>query len=235
MRVGRAHCAYLASLGADISFTYLPGEPWEASKNDILSHGVRCLATELDGRDVAGVRAWAVATHETLGRADVLINNASPFIRSSFLTLTEAQWDLSLGINVKMAFFATQSFAPFMLEQGAGVIINISDMSAFRVTHGYAHHAIGKAGLVQLARYVASELGPAIRAHALVLGPILPPQDYPAAQIAEVANSTSMRRWSSPEDVTRLIAFVIEHEYLTGQTYFMDGGQQFAASANQSF
>ncbi len=235
IRVGRAHARYLASLGAHISFTYVPGEPWHESVQDIESFGVRCMAYAVDGRDLVAVREWVDDTFHTLGSVDVLINNASPFIKRPFLELSEDEWDLSIGINVKMAFFAAQAAARHMIAKGSGVILNISDMSAFMVSHGYAHHAIGKSGLVQLARYIASELGPAIRSNALVLGPILPPQSYTAAQIAGVAESTMTKRWSSPEDVTRMLVFLIEHEYLTGQTYFVDGGQQYAPFPYQNF
>jgi len=60
IRLGRAHGLYLASQGAQIAFTYLPGEPWEKTQADIEQLGVRCTATALDLRDLDAMRAWVV-------------------------------------------------------------------------------------------------------------------------------------------------------------------------------
>jgi NAD(P)-dependent dehydrogenase (short-subunit alcohol dehydrogenase family) len=224
IRVGRVHALALAGKGAHVSFTYLPGEPWQKTQAEIEALGVRCLATELDVRDLNGIRQWTAATLERFGRVDILINNASPWLGKPFLELTEAEWDLSVGVNVKAAFFCAQAVAPAMLKQGRGVIINISDLSIVQVWPGYAHHAVGKAGVVQLTRYLAVELGPAVRVNAIAPGPILVPESFTPEQRQEAANRTALKRLGAPEDASRLIAFLIENDYLTGGVYFVDGG-----------
>lgn len=228
IRLGRAHGLFLAAKGAHIAFTYLPGEPWQEAQTAIEAQGVRCTASELDVRNTAGIRQWVTATAQHFGRIDVLINNASPWLSRPFLELTEAEYDLCNDVTCKAAFFCAQAVAPTMLQQGRGVIINVADLSAYAVWPGYGHHAIAKAGVVQLTHYLAVELGPAVRANAVAPGPVLLPPDFTPAQTEAAMQRTLVKRLGRPEDVSRTIAFLIEHDFLTGHVYFVDGGERFA-------
>ncbi|MFZ4848328.1 MAG: SDR family NAD(P)-dependent oxidoreductase [Caldilinea sp.] len=228
IRLGRAHGLYLASQGAQIAFTYLPGEPWEKTQADIEQLGVRCTATALDLRDLDAMRAWVAETAAHFGRIDVLINNASPWLMRPFLAVTEAEYDLCNDITVKAAFFCTQAVAPILLRQGRGVIINVADLSVYRVWPGLGHHAIAKAGVVQLTHYTARELGPAIRCNAVAPGPVLMPPDFTEEQREAARQQTLVKRLGAPEDVSRTIAFLIQNDFLSGHVYFVDGGEAFA-------
>jgi len=142
--------------------------------------------------------------------------------------VTEADYDLCNDVTTKAAFFCTQAVAPFMFQQGRGAVINIADLSVYEVWAGIGHHAIAKAGVVQLTRYAAYELGPAIRVNAVAPGPVLLPPDFTPEQIEDARQRTLVKRLGQPEDVSRVIAMLIEHEYLTGHVYFIDGGQRFS-------
>jgi NAD(P)-dependent dehydrogenase (short-subunit alcohol dehydrogenase family) len=227
IRLGRAHGLHLANKGAHIAFTYLPGEPWQETKREIEALGVRCAATELDVRKLDATRSWVAQTAQEFGRIDVLINNASPWLMRPFLEVTEAEYDLCNDVTVKAAFFCTQAVAPIMLQQGRGVIINVADLSVYEVWPGLGHHAIAKAGVVQLTRYAARELSPAIRVNAVAPGPVLLPPDFTPEQIEDARQHTLVKRLGAPEDVSRMIALLIEHDYLTGHVYFIDGGELF--------
>jgi NAD(P)-dependent dehydrogenase (short-subunit alcohol dehydrogenase family) len=228
IRLGRAHALHLAEKGAHIAFTYLPGEPFEQTQGEIEALGVRCVATQLDVRDVPSVCEWVESTAHAFGHIDVLINNASPWLGKPFLELTEADWDLCVDVTVKAVFFCSQAVAPFLLAQQRGVIVNVADLSAYEVWPGYAHHAVAKAGVVQLTRYLAAELGPAVRCVAVAPGPVLLPPLFTPEQTAETIERTLLKRLGSPGDVSRMIAFLIEQEFLTGHVYFVDGGQLFS-------
>ncbi len=145
-----------------------------------------------------------------------------------FLEVTEAEYDLCNDVTVKAAFFCAQAVAPFMLQQGRGVIINVADLSVYEAWPGLGHHAIAKAGVVQLTRYAARELGPSIRCNAVAPGPVLLPPEFTAEQIDEARDRTLVKRLGRPEDVSHMIAFLIEQEYLTGHVYFVDGGQMYS-------
>ena len=227
IRLGKAHALHLARKGAHIAFSYLPNEPGLETKAEIEALGVRCTATKLDVRDLDALRRWVAETAKSFGPIDVLINNASPWLMRPFLEVTEAQYDLCNDVTVKAAFFGTQAVAPFMLEQGRGVVINIADLSVYEVWPGLGHHAIAKAGVVQLTHYAARELGPTIRVNAVAPGPVLLPPDFTPEQIEDARQHTLVKRLGQPEDVSRMIALLIEHDYLTGHVYFIDGGELF--------
>lgn len=224
IRVGRQVALHLAGLGAQISFTYLPGEPGPQTQAEVEALGVRCLATPLDVRDAAGIRAWVAATQAHFGRIDVLINNASVITRRPFLEMTEADWDNSVDVNVKGVFLCSQAVAPTMLAQGGGVIVNVTDLSAMKVWPGFAHHAVGKAGVIQLTRYMAKELGPRIRVNAIAPGPILPPDGSSPAETDRAMAMIIIDRMGTPQDAARLMVFLIENDFLTGGVYHVDGG-----------
>lgn len=228
IRLGKAHGLHLARKGAHIAFSYLPNEPGLETKAEIEALGVRCTATVLDVRDLGAMRRWVAETAAAFGRIDVLINNASPWLMKPFLEVTEAEYDLCNDVTTKAAFFCTQAVAPHMLQQGRGVIINIADLTAYEVWPGIAHHAIAKAGVVQLTRYAAFELSPTVRVNAVAPGPVLLPPEFTAEEIEMSRQRTLVKRLGQPEDVSRVIAMLIEHEYLTGHVYFIDGGQRFS-------
>jgi NAD(P)-dependent dehydrogenase (short-subunit alcohol dehydrogenase family) len=228
IRLGRSHALHLAAKGAHVAFTYLPGEPWEAAKQEVETYGVHCTATQLDVRDLAAVCNWVEATAQEFGQIDVLINNASPWMGKPFLELTEADWDLSVGVTVKAAFFCSQAVAPYMLARQRGVIVNIADLSAYEVWPGQTHHAVAKAGIVQLTRYIAAELGPAVRCVAVAPGPVLLPPDFTPEQTEDAIQRTLVKRLGSPGDVSRMIVFLIEQDFLSGHVYFVDGGQLYS-------
>jgi NAD(P)-dependent dehydrogenase (short-subunit alcohol dehydrogenase family) len=155
----------------------------------------------------------------------VLINSASVWLRAPFLEIEEADWDLALDVNLKGPFLCAQAAAPLMLEQGAGVILNITDLSAFQAWEGYTHHSASKAALVSLTRSLALELAPVVRVNAIAPGTVLLPDDAPPEKRAWAEGKSLLKRIGSPDDVARLAAFLIENEFLTGSVYFVDGGR----------
>lgn len=226
MRVGRAIALHLAKQGAHIAFSYYQqSEPWEQTLVEIESCGVKCIASQIEVRDAAQVRQMALTVKQKLGKIDILINNASVWLKSPFLEISEEDWDLALDINLKGPFLASQAVVPFMQEQGQGVVLNITDLSAFQVWPMYAHHAASKAGLVSLTKAMAYELAPEIRVNAIAPGTVLLPENAPTEKRQWAEEKSVLKRVGNPEDVARLAAFLIENDFLTGAVYFVDGGR----------
>ena len=226
MRVGRTVAIELAKKGAIIAFSYyLEAEPWRETMAEIKGLGGECLAIQTEIRSAADVKNLVDQTIEHFGRVDVLINNASVWLKAPFLQITEAEWDLSLEVNLKGSFLASQAVAPYMLAQGKGVIINITDLSAFQTWPGYAHHAASKAGLVALTKSLAVELAPKIRVNAIAPGTVLLPEGAPPEKIQWAEEKSLLKRVGEPEDVANLVVFLIESEFTTGSVYFVDGGR----------
>ncbi len=226
MRVGREVALHLAAQGAHIAFSYyLADEPWQQTVADIEVLGVEALAVATEVRDAVQVRALVEATMARFGHIDVLINNASVWLKSPFLEISEEAWDLAMDVNLKGPFLVSQAVAPFMLERGHGVILNITDLSAFQVWPGYAHHAASKAGLMALTKSLAVELAPAVRVNAIAPGTVLLPDDFAPAKREWAEDRSLLKRVGTPQDVARLAAFLIENEFTTGAVYYVDGGR----------
>ncbi|MCS7055462.1 MAG: SDR family oxidoreductase [Thermoflexales bacterium] len=225
-RVGRAVALDLAARGAHIAFSYyLASEPWRDTADAIARLGVRSLAMQADVTRAADVRALAQATLQHFGRVDVLINNASIWLRKPALEISEAEWDAELNLNAKAPFMMAQAVAPHMIAQGRGLIINITDLSAFQTWPGCAHHAAGKAALVALTRVLALEWAPQVRVNAIAPGTVLLPDDADDAKRQWAIEKSALKRIGSPDDVARTVRYLIEEDFATGAVYFVDGGR----------
>jgi NAD(P)-dependent dehydrogenase (short-subunit alcohol dehydrogenase family) len=225
-RVGRVVALHLARQGAHIAFSYyLPEEPWAQTRAEIEACGVQALAVQTEIRDGAQVRRLVASTEAKFGRIDVLINSASIWMRAPFLEITEEAWDRAVDVNLKGPFLCSQAVAPIMLRQRRGVILNMTDLSAFQVWTGNAHHAASKAGLVSLTKSLAVELAPDVRVNAIAPGTVLLPEGASAEKVKWAVDKSVLGRVGSPEDVARLATFLIENDFITGSVYFVDGGR----------
>jgi len=225
-RVGRHVARYLAERGARIAFSYyLEEEPWEEARAEFESFGQQAFVRRVEVRDSAQVHQLVAEVVQSMGRIDVLINNASVWLQSPFLDISEADWDLAMEVNVRGPFLCSQAVAPFMLQQGAGVVLNIADLSAFQVWKGYAHHAASKAALVSLTKSMAVELAPTIRVNAIAPGTVLLPEGASEAKREWAVSRSLLGRIGSPDDIARMATFLIENDFLTGSVYLVDGGR----------
>ncbi len=225
-RVGRAVANRLAAHGAHIAFSYFAAdEPWQATVNELQNQGVRAWAMQADVTQAAQVRELVGKALQTFGRIDVLINNASIWLKDPFLQISEQAWDTALDVNVKGPFLVSQAVAPHMLARGNGLIINMTDLSAFQTWEGYAHHAASKAALVALTKVMALELAPSVRVNAIAPGTVLLPDNADENKRAWAIGKSALKRIGSPEDVARTVRYLIEEDFATGGVYFVDGGR----------
>jgi NAD(P)-dependent dehydrogenase (short-subunit alcohol dehydrogenase family) len=159
------------------------------------------------------------------GRLDVLVNNASVWLSAPFDAISYAAWRAAIDVNLTGPFLCSQAAARHMKAQGEGVILNLTDLSAFQTWPGYAHHAASKAGLVALTRVMAAELAPAIRVNAIAPGTVLLPSNASDEKRRWAEQNSLLKRVGAPEDVARTVVFLIEMDFATGAVYFMDGGR----------
>ena len=225
-RVGREVALCFAEKGANISFSYyLEDEPWQETLHAIEAYGVKCLATQVEIRQKSQIENLVTATVQKFGKIDVLLNNASVWLKTPFLNISEAEWDLSLDVNLKGPFLCSQAVAPVMLAQGGGVIINITDLSAFQVWPGYTHHAASKAGLVALTKSLAYELAPTIRVNAIAPGTVLLPPNPSPEKVQWAVDKSVLKKVGSPKNVAQVAQLFIENDFITGAVYHVDGGR----------
>jgi NAD(P)-dependent dehydrogenase (short-subunit alcohol dehydrogenase family) len=226
MRVGRVIGLTLAGEEAHVAFTYLTDdEPWRGTLAEIEAAGVNGLALPLDVRQAAQPRHCVEQVVEHFGRIDILINNASVWLKSPFLEISHDEWDTALAVNLTGPFLCSQAVAPHMLRQESGLIINITDLSAIQTWAGYAHHSASKAGLVALTRVMAAELAPQVRVNAIAPGTVLLPEGASAEKRRWATENSLLKRIGKPEDVAKTVLFLAETDFATGAVYFLDGGR----------
>jgi NAD(P)-dependent dehydrogenase (short-subunit alcohol dehydrogenase family) len=229
IRVGRVICQALAGRGASIAFTHLPGEPAaEAAAEIAAAAGVEpdaILALPLDVRELGAPQRAIEQIIARFGRLDILVNNASVWLRAPFLEITREAWQAALDINLTGPFLMSQAVAPHMLKQQSGLIVNITDLSAYQTWKEYAHHAATKAGLVALTRVMAAELAPHVRVNAIAPGTVLLPDGATDAKRQWAESNSLLKRVGRPEDVARTVLFLVDSDFTTGAVYFVDGGR----------
>lgn len=194
--------------------------------NNEREHSAIAIQADLQGLESEkaliqqAVKAW--------GRLDVLVNNASRFYRTHFNKITEYAWDDLMNSNLKAPFFLSQAAAPYLAEHH-GCIINIGDINAERPLRDYSVYCISKAGMVNLTKVLAKELGPHVRVNAVSPGAVLWPEGENKLTDEEkkmVIERTSLLKHGDPNDIAKAVLFFIKDaNYVTGQILNVDGGR----------
>jgi 3-oxoacyl-[acyl-carrier protein] reductase/pteridine reductase len=225
VRVGRSICLALAQRGAAVAFTHLDCEECHSTADEIAAFGVPALELELDVREPGAPARAVEQVVERFGRLDILVNNASVWLRAPFLAITEDDWRMALDVNLTGPFLMGQAAAPHMLRQEWGLIVNITDLSAYQTWKEYAHHSASKAGLVALTHVMAAELAPNVRVNAIAPGTVLLPEGAPESKRQWAEGNSLLKRVGHPEDVARTLLFLVDSDFATGGVYFIDGGR----------
>ena len=208
----------------------------------------RCLRKALPGLEVilsaelsdpASVAGAFNALDRQFSGLDILINNAGISIRHSFMDITPEEWTKVISINLNGVFYVAQQAAKRMLAGGSGVIINMGSTNGLAGYHYYADYNASKAGVIELTRSMALELGPKIRVNSVCPGFIMTPMqeaEYTPEMRRAFEVKVPLQRLGSPADVASLFAFLASDEssYISGQHIVIDGGEIAGGLASQA-
>jgi pteridine reductase len=163
VRLGRAISLELALAGYDVAGNYHHSAvAARATASAIGALGGRPVSILAQVAKPLEVRRLVAETMRWLGRFDPLVNNAGVFRRTPWNTVTSADFDRFIAVNVKGAFFCSQAAARAMGRRG-GRIVNLADVGALRAWPGYIPYAISKAGMAMLTRGLAAAVAPESR------------------------------------------------------------------------
>ncbi len=226
-RVGRAIGCELAQSGANVVVhCRLSRAEAEATCTAVRARGVGAAVVVGDLGNAGDVSRIADEAEAAFGAIDVLVNNASTFLHTPIETLSADTWDQLLAVNLKGPFLLAVRLGRAMRERDGGVIVNIGDWAALRPYRGYLPYCVSKAGIVALTTGLAKALAPKVRVNCVAPGPVLPPEDYTAAERAQLMQLTPLQRLGSPEDVAHMVRFLVtEADFSTGGVYLVDGGR----------
>ncbi len=171
---------------------------------------------------------WATEAGD--GHVDILINNAGVASLGPTDTATEAEFDQTFALNVKVPFFLVASLAPAMAERGWGSIVNISTMVASFGQAGMALYGASRAALELLTKAWAAEYGPrGVRVNAVAPGPTRTAmtETIPDEMVKQLAAQAPAGRVAEPEELAAAIVFLASDDasFVHGVTLAVDGGR----------
>ena len=229
-RIGAVIATTLAKAGVDVALVYNRSLAEAAeSESAITGLGRRALLVQAD---VSHERACAEAVSTTvgeLGRLDILINMASLYTSKPFGELTAADWDRQLAVDLRAAFLFSHAAVPAMQKAGGGRIINFTDWVAASARPRYTSYTpyyVAKAGVKALTETLALELAAdQILVNAIAPGPILAPPGMSKEESDGVVKSTPLGRWGGEEEIAKAVMFLVNSDFVTGETIRVDGGR----------
>ena len=227
-RIGRQIAITLHQAGHSIVVHYRSSAGPAAELVKQLNADRENSAVALQGEllDTDSIPTLVANAAEAFGGIDVLINNASTFYPTPIELLEEEFWNDLVGSNLKAPAFMVKACAPYIRERN-GSIINIVDIHARKPMANHPIYCSAKAGLEMLTMSLARDLAPSIRVNGVSPGAILWPEDDSGmANQAEVLEKIPMGRMGKPEDISKLVRFLVdEADYMTGQIIAVDGGR----------
>jgi len=226
--IGAAIARRLARDGAAVAITYASAQQKaDEVARAIESAGGRAMAIRADSGDASAVKNAVAETVRTLGRLDVLVNNAGIAVVAPLDQFSLDDFDRMVAVNVRAVFVAVQEASRHMSEGGR--IITIGSVNADRIPFpGGGVYAMTKAAVAGLTRGLARDLGPrGITINNVQPGPIdtdMNPADGPLAEAMK--GWTALARYGRGEEIADMVAYLAGPEagFVTGASLTIDGG-----------
>jgi NAD(P)-dependent dehydrogenase (short-subunit alcohol dehydrogenase family) len=230
--LGRAVALALANAGADVALGLRDADGAADLVTEIEAMGRRALPVQMDVRDPEESRAAVARVIAAFGRLDILVNNAGLGPANPAEDVTEADFDLTMDVNVRGLFFASQAAGRAMIAQGYGRIVNLSSQAGFVALPTESIYCASKAAVTHLTRCLAVEWG----RYGITVNAVAPTfirTDGTAAALADPIFEADVRdriaglhRIGEPMDVAGGVVFLASPaaSLVTGATLLIDGG-----------
>jgi NAD(P)-dependent dehydrogenase (short-subunit alcohol dehydrogenase family) len=225
--IGQASAQGLVAFGARVFCGDVNAQNNTETVHTIAEAGGQATALAVDLNDPTSL---AAAFAET-GAVDVLVCTPGINVRKPLLEISDEEFDRVVNLNLKGTFRAMKTYGKAMAERGSGSIITFASIRAQVVEPGQGVYAATKAGILQMCRALAAELGPrGVRVNAIGPGVVETPL---TAQIknkpdwyAAYANKNALGRWGQPHELVGAVLLLASDagSYMTGNLLMVDGG-----------
>jgi NAD(P)-dependent dehydrogenase (short-subunit alcohol dehydrogenase family) len=232
--IGLACARRFAEEGCQVLLADLDEQRLSESTGGLAAQGFTVAARTVDVSQRPALDDLVDDAVGRFGRLDIMLNNAGIALTQDFMSITEADFDRVLGVNLRGAFFGVQSAARVMIAGGwRGVIINMSSINSRLANPRVATYAISKGGLNQVTSTAAVALAPhGIRVVGIGPGTIATEMLNMGfltdeAQGRMILSRTPAGRLGEPAEIAAVAAFLASEDasYMTGQTIYPDGGR----------
>jgi NAD(P)-dependent dehydrogenase (short-subunit alcohol dehydrogenase family) len=229
--IGRGIALRLARDGADVALFDVDLAAAETVAGEIRAAGRRALPLRVDVASMQEVTVASAQVHETLGRVQVLVNNAGIASFVPLLQMGEEEWDRMIAVHLKGTFNCTRVLLQDMVDGGWGRVVCISSVGGLRGGPSLTHYAAAKAGMIGFTKALAIEMGPlGVTVNAIAPGmidtPLLARSGVPQAILDIARNQAPVRRLGTPDDIAAACAYLVSEEasFTTGQVLSPNGG-----------
>jgi len=241
--IGRAIAMRFAAEGALAIVADVDQDGMAQTVREIEAAGGRARGWLADVTDQRAIRDFLEELVGSTGRIDILVNNAGITRYRPFGAIVEDDWDAVVAVDLKGVFYCSQAAAPYMVRQQYGKIVNISSSLGTGTTPhvrdytagAAAPYASAKAGVIQLTKILARELGPSgVNVNCVAPGFFLTPLVGSSRSGVELqehirvrTESAVLKRAGKLEELANAVLFLASDEssFVTGQTLCVDGGR----------
>jgi NAD(P)-dependent dehydrogenase (short-subunit alcohol dehydrogenase family) len=218
-RLGGVFALTLARHGFDIVLHYHQSlDAALQTKAELESVGSRVILAQADLTDPTQINSLV----SNIGSLHVLVNSAAFMPSGSVDLLSLENWDTSLELNLRAPFLLAREVSRKMTD--GGLIVNITDVGAQKTWSRYPSYTISKAALESLTKILARAYAPKIRVNAIAPGFVLQSDIVPAEEWERLIDRVPLKRPARTEEIASALEFLLENEYITGQTIVVDGG-----------
>jgi NAD(P)-dependent dehydrogenase (short-subunit alcohol dehydrogenase family) len=229
-RIGSVVAETLARGGADVAVVYnRSATEAENTVARVTALGRRAIAIQANLARSDECTRVTETTLTTFGRIDIFVAMAGLYTGTPFSDLTLETWNEQMDVELRSAFLCAQGAVTSMRANGEGRIILFSDWlprSERPRYPGFLTYYVAKAGLKALTEAMALELAADhILVNAIAPGPILAPPQTTDKELGAVADATPLGRWGGEAEIAKAVMFLIESEFVTGETIRVDGGR----------